>query len=110
MNQFYRIVSVFLNNNPNIFLANGRSYNYLGNCSTRINGDIHHQAFEYQIGANNRKRITIEYIYFMQQHWLTTGQILSRVEMLTAFPFELLYRPCYYTVARFITQHLPLVG
>ena len=102
---FNRILSLLLQGEQ-IPLRNGNFYSYVGPKSTRVNGSIFPLAFEYEISAQNRKKVTIELIHAMYQLHLQNGRMPSRNEMLQNFLFELNGRPCNYTVAVYIVQRL----
>lgn len=106
MDEFYTTVKLILQNNRSIFLDNSNTYVYLQEFSTRVNGVYFPRAFEYEISKTNKKRITIEYIHYLYKHWIETGRLLNRGEMLEVFPHEQCSRPCNYTVAKFIVGKL----
>jgi hypothetical protein len=89
-----------------IRLRNGNFYRYVGPTSTRINGERFPLAFEYEISAQNHKKVTIDLIHAMYQLHLQTGVMPSKNEMLPNFLFELRSRPCNYTVAVYIVRRL----
>jgi hypothetical protein len=89
-----------------IRLRNGNFYSYLGPTSTRINGERFPLAFEYEISAQNHKKVTVELIHTMYQLHLQTGIMQSRSEIFDLFPRELCSRPCNYTAAVYIVQKL----
>jgi hypothetical protein len=87
-------------------LRNGNFYRYVGPTSTRINGERFPLAFEYEISAQNHKKVTIDLIQAMYQLHLQTGVMPTKNEMLPNFLFELSGRPCNYTVAIYIVRRL----
>jgi hypothetical protein len=105
MEELYSRIINIIHLNDLIELGNENSYRYLRPITTRINGSIF-QAFEYEISAQNRKRVPIDLIHSIYQQRLQTGITPSKAEIFTLFPFELCSRPCNYTVAVFIVELL----
>ncbi len=83
-------------------LRSGNFYSYVGPTSTRINGERFPLAFEYEISAQNHKKVTIELIHAMYQLHLQNGIMPSRSEIFDLFPRELCSRPCNYSAAVYI--------
>ena len=90
-----------------ISLKRGGPYYYLRIVPTKINGK-EKVAFEYNISAKNRKRVTIELIQSIYNFYNQNGRILERFELNESFKAELKSRPCNYSVAKFIVEKLLL--
>jgi len=105
LDEFYETVTEIMHNVELIPLENGNSYTYLGPTTTKINGK-EFRAFLYEISPNNQKRVTVDFIYSLYLRTLSKGNIPTRSEMFTLFPFELCSRPCNYTVALFIVRRI----
>lgn len=87
-------------------LNNGKFYTYLNSIPTRIDQEYFPFAFEYKISTKNKKRVTLNLINSIYQHYLIHGVILSKKEIFAQYPLELCARPCNYSVAIFIVQKL----
>jgi hypothetical protein len=96
--------------NRSIYLQSGRSYLFIGQCSTRIAGNIYPIAFQYQISASNKKCITIGFIRYMYERVLETGAIPTRQEMQENYLSEYTSRPCNYSVSKSIVDSLLAQG
>jgi hypothetical protein len=95
-----------INPSEQIPLSNGKFYSYLNSIPTRINQEYFPFAFEYKISAKNKKRVTINLINSIYQHYLIHGVLPFKRELFAQHPLELCARPCNFTVAIFIVQKL----
>jgi hypothetical protein len=96
--------------NRNIILTRGRSYQFIGQCTTIVAGQLYPIAFQYQISDNNKKRVTIQFIAHMYERVLTTGILPTRQEMKLNFFNEYKSRPCNYSVSKSIVESLLAQG
>ncbi len=95
-----------LNPSEQIPLSNGKFYTYLNSIPTRIGQDYFPFAFEYKISAKNKKRVTLNLVNSIYQHYLIHGALPIKKDLIAQYPSELCSRPCNYTVAIFIVQKL----
>lgn len=108
MEEFYQRVSGLIQQNHQINLLRGGSYQFIvpTETTTTVNGFLFPRAFHYRISPIETKKITVEFIHFMYQHRLQNVSIPSRAIMREQFPHEFCPRPCNYSVAINIVERL----
>jgi hypothetical protein len=89
-----------------ISLKRGGPYFYIGEAPTKINGKVYEVAFEYKLSEKNKKRVTLELIESIYNFNIQNGRMQERFELNETFQAELKSRPCNYSVAKFIVEHL----